>query len=336
MNPGSTTNHELPERLESLDIEACPVDGTHFFRVAITEDAADRAIAVPVLIRRAAAKGPVVGITAAIHGNELNGLTTIHQLFASAGVLDELTMGTVVAVPVLNIPGYLRFTRQFHDGADLNRIMPGKPKGNSSQIYAHRLLDRVIRHFDVLIDLHTASFGRVNTLYVRADMSDPTTAKMARALQPQIIVHNPPGDGTLRGAAEDLGIHALTLEIGDPQRTQLGLVRASRLGIQEILEVLGMLPDVSDPDPRDTIECKRSYWIYTEVGGVLTVYPTLGSRVKKGDVVAHVRDLWGRDLESYAAPEDGVVVGKSTNPAAHAGARILHLGVEGQPEPKTA
>src|SRR5690606_27150633 len=102
------------------------------------------------------------------------------------------------------------------DGKDLNRLMPGRANGNESDVYAHRLLERIVYEFDVLIDLHTASFGRINSLYVRADMSDPKASRLARMVGAEIILHNRNADGTLRAAAAANGATAITIEIGDP------------------------------------------------------------------------------------------------------------------------
>lgn len=294
----------------------------------MTENATGNDTLVPVIALRSAKPGPVVGVTAALHGNELNGIPVIHRLLTE---LERrgLLKGTVVAVPIVNVPGYLRHQRVFDDGVDLNRIMPGKDKGDESSLYAHRFFERVARSFDYLIDLHTASHGRINSLYIRVNTLDRESAHMARLIKPQILLHSPANDGTLRGAAESVGIHALTVEIGDPLRFQSNLVRSTRLGLQEVLEYLGMVEDLSDPENNEVIECSRSFWMYSDRGGILTVLPDLVERVEKGQVVARLRDIWGELVREYHAPESGVVIGKSTNPTASAGSRILHLGIIG-------
>jgi predicted deacylase len=136
---------------------------------------------------------PVVGITAAVHGNELNGVPCIHRVVSDIDI-HKLT-GTVVAVPCVNVTGYLKFTREFADGKDLNRYFPGKEDGFASQVYAYQLMQKIISQFNYLIDLHTASFGRVNSYYVRSDMNDPIGAIMAHLQQPQVILHNSGQDG---------------------------------------------------------------------------------------------------------------------------------------------
>jgi predicted deacylase len=128
-----------------------------------------------------------------VHGNELNGVPCIHRVVTDIDV--HKLSGTVVAVPCVNVPGYLRFAREFSDGKDLNRLFPGSESGTASQVYVHALLNKIIVHFNFLIDLHTASFGRVNSYYVRADMNDAVSAAMAKLQQPQIILHNSGQDG---------------------------------------------------------------------------------------------------------------------------------------------
>ncbi len=320
-----------PPIVQELDLASFPPGVMHRVRVVMTENATGNETLVPVFVLRGQGEvAPVVGVTAVVHGNELNGIPVIHRLMET---LTEhlLIKGTVVAVPIVNVPGYLRQQREFEDGTDLNRIMPGAPVGNESQLYAHRFLQRILRHFNYLIDLHTASFGRANSLYVRADMTAPVPAQMARLIAPQIIVHNPGKDSTLRGAAAAMGIHAITVEVGDPHRLQPGLVRSTRLGIQEVLEHLGMLGDLGAPESAEIIECKSSFWLYTDRGGVLEVLPDLAHRVRQGELIARLQNVWGDVVREYHAPEDSVIVGKSTNPAARAGSRIAHLGVLGRP-----
>ena len=296
----------------------------------MTQNATGNETLVPVFVAKAASDPtPVVGITAAIHGNELNGIRVTQELAAK---LSEdpfpLVRGTVIAVPLLNVPGYLNSTRGFSNGADLNRIMPGRADGNESELYAHRILDRIVRHCDYLFDLHTASFGLVNTHYVRCDTNSPTAVRLASVLWPQIVLHSPDADGTLRGAAAERGTHALTVEIGDPQRIQGRLVRSAVFGLSEALSDLGLLTPTPSTPPEEPIRCVRSFWMYTDRGGLLSVFPELAARVSQGEVVATLRNAWGDIVRRYRAPEAGVVIGKSTNPAAVAGSRILHLGIE--------
>ncbi|MGE0713065.1 MAG: succinylglutamate desuccinylase/aspartoacylase family protein [Planctomycetota bacterium] len=319
--------------VDALDLESLERGQVHRLLVSMIENGAGRKVRVPVLAARGRADGPVVGVTAAVHGNELNGIFAIQDLMRRLP-MDELR-GAVVGVPIVNMPGFLTHQREYRDGKDLNRLMPGKPHGTSSQVYAHRFVERVLRRLEYLIDLHTASFGRVNSLYIRADMTRPETARIARLLRPQIIVHNEGEDGTLRAAAEDLGIHAVTVEVGDPQRLQHKLVTTTRVAIRDVLEHLKMLGSDGLRSEHEPVECHRSYWLYTDAGGLLEVLPKVAEPVAKDQEVARLVNDWGDLLRVYRAPEAGVVVGKSTNPVAYTGSRILHLGIVGEVESRT-
>lgn len=134
-----------------------------------------------------------------------------------------------------------------------------KKNGTTSQVYSFNLMTRIIRHFSHLIDLHTASKGRVNSLYVRANMQNPTTRHMARLQNPQIIVHNTSPDGSLRGAAmQEYNIPAITVEIGDPSRFQKRFVKSAILGVTNILSHLKMVEDEHEVQDYDPVVCAKS------------------------------------------------------------------------------
>ncbi|KAF7728517.1 hypothetical protein EC973_005921 [Apophysomyces ossiformis] len=255
------------------------------------------------------------------------------------GVTSEINVsklnGTVVAVPCVNVVGYLKYQREFADGRDLNRLFPGKEDGFASQVYCFHLMNKIISQFNYMIDLHTASFGRVNSYYVRADMNDPGSAVLAHLQQPQIVLHNSGQDGTLRSAASARGIKAITVEIGNPQLFQNQYVQWSYIGVMRILDHLNMYSmenirsdeDMLMPGPPNTILCSRGFWIYTKTGGVLEVYPGVNTIVRKGDIIARVKNMFGNVVDEYYAPCSGIVIGRSSNPVAMAGDRIIHLGV---------
>ena len=311
-----------------LDLESLPAGRVSLLRLALAVSALSEPVSVPIMVARGVLPGPTVGLTAAIHGNEIAGIPLIHQLMRE---LDPSNLcGNVVAIPVVNPPGFRRFQRGFSDGVDLNRIMPGKKRGAGSQAWAAALVKHVLPHLDVLLDLHTASFGRENSLYVRADMTVPEVARLARALQPEIVVHNTGVDGSWRGTAGNAGITALTIEMGNPQVLNAEFVKRTYAGVSACLVALGMstplCPPMEFPPP---VMCVRSFWIYTRTGGVLYVLPNVGDWVRRGETIAEVCNIFGQMVDRYFAPESGIVVGRSNNLVADTGARVLHLGVPG-------
>ncbi len=315
-----------PQIIQTLNIQAIPKQSITRYWLNLINDGLGQPIQVPIIIAKGAEDGPTLGLTAAVHGNELNGIPVIQRLFKE---LDIATLkGTVIGVPVVNIPSFVRKKRRFNDGTDLNHIMPGKSDGNVSQVYAYRIVNHIVKHMDYLLDLHTASFGRINSYYIRADMNEPITAQLARLQNAQIIVNNPPSDGTLRGAADEIGIHAITLEVGNPNTFQKGMIRNGLTGIFNVLNYLNMLTDGIEEATTPCVLCQSSYWIYTDVGGLLSVFPNVAERVQKGQLIAVVQNVFGDELKRYFAPEDGIVIGKSVSPVNQTGGRILHLGVD--------
>ena len=308
-----------------LELESLPKGEFSRLFIDIIENGIGRSIQVPVVVARGKKDGPIFGITAALHGNELNGIPVVHQLLQRVNL--KTLKGTIVCVIVANMPGMLAEQREFNDGVDLNHIMPGKEVGKSSQVYAYELVDRITSHFDYLVDLHTASGGRVNSLYVRANLKEEMTSKMACLLRPKIIVHNPASDYTLRGVAAEQGKPAITVEICDPQRFQKDPIKRTLQGVRRIMSHIGMVPGKKIDLPAPPILCKKSYWLLTDRGGLLSVIPKVTNLVKKGDLIATQINIFGDVIREYHAPEDGIVIGHSVNPVSQTGARILHLGV---------
>ncbi|MCB9779500.1 MAG: succinylglutamate desuccinylase/aspartoacylase family protein [Alphaproteobacteria bacterium] len=320
------STRSLPDaaRVDDLDLDSLPPGIVHRLLIGLVDDQVGGRIRVPVLVARGERPGPVVGLTAALHGNELNGIPVIHRLFEGLDVAN--LRGTVAAVVVANVPGFKRRQRTYMDGLDLNHHFPGKKAGNGGQAYAWNLVHRVIDRFDLLIDLHTASVGRVNCLYVRADLTDARTADMAWRIRPDIVLHNPANDKTLRGTSMGRGIPAITVEIGNPQRFHPEYIRHAVTGIRRVLAAHDIVPKRKPGEGRPPIICKSSKWMYTDRGGLLEVLPGTTDRVEKGEVVARMRDIFGDPIIEYKAPFDGVVIGHSVDPVAESGARILHLG----------
>lgn len=307
-----------------LDLDHFTPGEIHRIWLQITQNALAKPVSVPVFIAKGAQPGPTFGITAALHGNEINGIPVIHRLIEKINV--HKLRGNIVAVPVMNISGFQEEERTFNQTIDLNHIMPGKKNGNTAQVYAYRLFNKIVKKFDYLVDLHTASFGRQNTLYIRADLDDPVAKKMAELINPEIILHNPPNDKTLRGAATKNKIPSITVEIGNPHRFQEKYIKWSVTGIRKILHHLKMTAAAPQSVKHHTYFCKKSQWIYTQTGGVLRVLPELGEIVEKDQLIAQMTDIFGTPLESYYSPSRGIIIGKSVNPIAETGARVIHLG----------
>jgi len=310
---------------EDLRISSLKRGEVHRIQIQLSDNSLGVPWRVPLIIIRGKNKGPTVGITAALHGNELNGISTIFKLIEE--IDPEKLSGTLVLVPISNVPGYLMNQRHFADNVDLNRIMPGKPVGATSSIYAHYFITKIVSKFNYLLDLHTASHGRVNSLYIRADIESEETRTLAYLQNPQIIVKKYDEQGTLRSWANENGIPAITIEIGNPNAFQHQLIDETLEGIMNTLYHLEMLKGEVKDLVGDAIICDNSYWIYSNRGGIVDVIPKLADEVKAGEVIAKVYDVFGHVKEKIKADRSGVVIGKNIRPNCDAGTRILHLGV---------
>ncbi len=313
------------EHITKLNLESLQRGKLHRLWYDIISDPFGKPMSVPLLIGRGSLAGPVLGVTAAVHGNELNGIPVIQRLFKE--IARKKIRGTVVGIPVVNVPGFMRKQRRFVDNVDLNHVIPGKRNGTVSQVYAYRFFRDVVSQFDYLVDLHTASTGRINSYYIRANMDVESTRKLALLQNADIIVHNPASDGTLRGAAEGAGIPAITLEVGNPSTFQRGMIRSGLTGLHNVLIYLKMCEGKVDEPKKKPLICKNSYWLYTERGGLLSVLPELRDKVLKDQVIARQFNIFGDKIKDYRSPESGVVIGKSVSPVDQTGGRILHLGI---------
>lgn len=315
---------EVPMIME-FDLNDTPKGEIRHYWLKLISDGFNSPICIPLIVARGKCDGPILGVTAAVHGNELNGISVIQRLFREVEVME--LKGTIIGIPVVNIPAFIRKKRRFIDGVDLNRIMPGKEDGNVSQVYAFQLINKVVKEFDFILDLHTASRGRINSYYIRADLSQPIVNKLAMLQNADIIVNSLPSDGTLRGAADDLNIPAITLEVGNPSTFQKRMIRSGVDGIHNVLCHLEMIDDEMIQHDGETITCKESFWIYTDIGGMLTVNVELTQMVVKGEKIAEIRNIFGTKIKEYLSPVDGIVIGKSVSPVNQTGGRIVHLGI---------
>ena len=327
-----STLSNAQDTVDRIDLEELPAGQVSKLWLKLVEDGSTQPISIPVLIAKGMQPGPVLGLTAAIHGNELNGIKVIHELFND---LDVSTLkGTILAVPGLNQVSINQDRRRFYDNEDLNRIFPGKPDGTRSQQYVWQFNKKVLPHLDYLIDMHTASFGRINTLYVRGDLSNEAIKSMAMLQDADIVLKSKgPSAGvsnsatrTLRAEASLQGTPTITVEYGNPQVFQPKMVERGVNGVKNVMNWLKM-QEVKQVKQMEAILCDRSYWIYVERGGILEVPVQLKQIVNKDDLIGILRDPFGGVIATYKAPEDGIVIGKSTNPINMSGGRIIHLGI---------
>lgn len=310
-------------------VDEIPIDrlesGKFQFRLETTANRSGEKIGIPVVVVKGASPGKTVGVVAAIHGDELNGISVIHNLYRH---LDPAKMkGALIGVPVLNIPGFLRNQREFFDSRDLNRLMTGQDENSPAGQYVDQIKKKILVHFDCLIDLHTATSGRINTYHIRVNINHAESMRMARLMSPELIVHSPKAEGTTRYFFEKKGKPAITVEVGNPQILQDKLIDKTTNGVLHNLEYLEVIGTRVSNNSSKTTVCSESVWVYAKSGGLLEVQPKLGDSISKGDLVGFQTDLFGEKIQEYTAPVSGIVIGRKITASSQTGDRIIHIGI---------
>lgn len=319
---------------KEFDLSLFPKGEISKFWLHIINNGLGEPIRVPILVARGKKDGPVFGLNAALHGNELNGINVIQRLFDRLHGNEDVS-GTIIGILVANVPGVLLGQRRFNDDFDLNRQAPGSESGIASSVYINRLIERVIRHFDYFLDLHTTGYGKQNCWHIRANLQDRETKNLALLQNPEAILHSEPDEQTVRGYASSLGIKSLTLELKDPSVFQPDVVNDAVVGIWNVLNYLGMVKNPVSCTLEDTWLVEKSKWLRSNAGGILTVFPEVLSHVEKGEKIAEVRNIFGELSREFFAPDSGIVLAKNVNPIAQTGSALLNLAHEIEKVPCT-
>ncbi len=281
-------------------------------------------IHLPLMVWRSPEPGPVVAVTAAVHGDEINGTGVVRRLIQEKSI--DLKRGSLILVPVINVLGFERHSRYMPDRRDLNRSFPGSPKGSLSARMADLVFKEVIERSDFLIDLHTAAVRRTNFPNVRADCSNEDCLRMARAFGCEIIVDNTGPVGSLRKEAVDAGCPTIILEAGEVWKTEPSVQELTIRGIDNVLAELGMTDAKAEPPPHQLI-VKETAWIRAEAEGFLQFHVAPGDTVAEDEALATNSTLLGTEKEIIRSSVQGVLLGMTTMPAVSPGDPVAHIGV---------
>lgn len=268
--------------------------------------------------------GPVVFVSAAVHGDEVIGVEILRRLLRTPQ-LDKLR-GTLLVIPIVNSFGFLTRSRYLPDRRDLNRCFPGSPSGSLGSRLANLFLDDVVLRCNFGIDLHSAAIHRTNLPQIRISPGDKTVARMARDFGAPVILTSPLRDGSLRGEAMARGVPVLLYEAGEGLRFDEFAVRAGVAGILRVLRGADMLPAKGITKARKgSYICKSSRWLRAPAGGLLRTFRAEGELVEAGDVLAAIADPFGDFEAELVAPEAGLLIGRAVLPMVNEGDALLHL-----------
>jgi predicted deacylase len=280
-------------------------------------------VTLPVRVVHGREDGPCVWIDAAIHGDEVVGVEVVRQVM---GGLDPKTFrGTLVAVPVVNVLGFMTGDRYLPDRRDLNRSFPGSARGSLASRIAHLFMREIVAGCEVGIDLHTGSDRRSNLPQVRADLDDERTRELAAAFGAPVMLHAKIRDGSLRHAAREQGAKVLLYEAGEPLRFDSYAVDAGVIGVRRVLAALGMTEPVDEPAAEPSLECRNSGWVRARRTGILHLDVALGQKVSDGERLGTLFDSFGKTLRAVYANRDGIVIGRTEAPLVNSGDAVVHI-----------
>ncbi|WP_129113350.1 succinylglutamate desuccinylase/aspartoacylase family protein [Halegenticoccus tardaugens] len=300
---------------------------TQNLRYGISETYLGDPVRIPVTIVNGELPGPTVYLSAAAHGDELNGIEVVREVAHEWNLAD--LAGTLVCLPVMNVPGFLFQQRYLpiYD-RDLNRSFPGRADSTSAKRMAHVIFENFIDPCDFGLDFHTSTRGRTNMLHVRADMSAPGVARLAKAFGTNVIIDSEGPEGTLRGEATMAGTPTITLEMGEAHRFQRGLIDEALAGVESVFAEYGLMASktVRWPGWRTVITGDREKtWIRADAGGIVDMHFERGALVHEGDRICTITNPFKDDNVVVEAPFTGLLVGILENPVVYPGNPLCHL-----------
>lgn len=282
-------------------------------------------LSLPATIVTGFEPGPRLWLSAAIHGDELNGVEIIRRVLAK--VSPNSLRGSLIAVPIVNVFGFIEQSRYLPDRRDLNRSFPGSSRGSLAARLAHLFMKEVVSQCTHGIDLHTASSHRTNLPQIRANLQDPETRRCAIAFGAPVMVQSAVRDGSLRQAAAQRGIPVLLYEAGEALRFDQAAIAAGVTGVLRVMATLNMYDEPVEFANQLPVEVNQTQWVRASHSGILHMNVNLGDTVTKKQPLGYISDAFGDKTFVMAAPVNGIVIGCTRNPLVNQGDAVVHLAV---------
>lgn len=285
----------------------------------------DTTMSIPVYVKRGKQDGPTLFLSAAIHGDELNGIEIINRIINSKSIKN--LKGTLIAVPMVNVYGVLNQSRYLPDRRDLNRSFPGSSRGSLAARIAHLFLNEIVKKADYGIDFHTGAIHRSNLPQIRADLDDTDTLEFAKAFAVPVMLNANTRDGSLREAASELNTKVLLYEAGEALRFDELAIRAGVKGTINAMRHLGM---ITKSRKKNTVKiepfiARQSGWVRASESGLVVHHKQLGDFVQKGEALATISDPFGQTLDEVISNADGIIIGKQNIPLVQEGEAMYHI-----------
>jgi len=283
-------------------------------------------ISLPVVVIHGTEPGPRLWLSAAIHGDEINGVDIIRQVLEI--IKPKKLKGTLLAVPVVNVFGFIEQSRYLPDRRDLNRCFPGSPQGSLASRLAHLFMTEIVNQSTHGIDLHTAAQPRTNLPQIRANLDDPETYRCAKAFGAPLLLHANTRDGSLRQSASKKGIPILLYEAGEALRFDTESIRVGVEGIFRVMETLEMYENPFFSPQTNSIEIRETKWVRGPSSGIFHLQVKLGQMVEKKELLGFITDTFGDTNIKVRSPQTGIVIGHTQNPLVNQGDGIINLAIK--------
>ncbi|GAB4394277.1 MAG: succinylglutamate desuccinylase/aspartoacylase family protein [Kiloniellaceae bacterium] len=290
----------------------------------VTDLSTHTPITMPIHVVRGRRPGPSLFVCAALHGDEINGVEIIRRLLRLTAL--KRLQGTLIAVPIVNVLGFLSQSRYLPDRRDLNRSFPGSAQGSLAGRLARLFLEEIVAKSTHGIDLHTAAIHRDNFPQIRANLDDPESERLARAFGVPLVINTGFREGSLREAASGFSVPVIVYEAGEALRFDEACIRAGVKGVVRVMRQLEMLAPSSRRGRRaDPLVIRSSKWVRAPHSGLLRAATALGSSVRDGQVLGVISDPFGENEVEVRASIGGVVIGRSNIPLVHEGDALFHI-----------
>ncbi len=278
---------------------------------------------MPVVVIRGRYAGPRLFVSAAVHGDEINGVEVCRTLLQTD---PKKLHGTLMVIPVVNVFGFVDQSRYLPDRRDLNRSFPGSEKGSLASRLAHLFVTEVLARSDYGIDLHTGSNHRTNLPQIRADLSHPETRRLAEAFSAPVYLDSKLRPGSLRAAATKAGVPTLLYEAGEPLRYNEDAIKIGKRGVARVMTALGMHPRRLARARSPSVEVGAHTWLRAPASGMLRLSVKAGDVVTARQQLGVISDPLGGNEVRIRSPGDRLVIGYTLNPSVNRGDGIFHLG----------
>ncbi len=278
---------------------------------------------IPIHVIHGKQDGPRLFICAAIHGDELNGVEIIRRILKTPRI--NRLHGTLIAVPIVNVYGFLAHSRYLPDRRDLNRSFPGNERGSLTSQLAYLFMNEIVLRCTHGIDLHTGAIHRSNLPQIRADLTDPMMEQLAKSFAAPLVLHSDLRDGSLRRAATDQKIPTMLYEAGEALRFDELAIRLGVRGIIRVMQALGMFGKPPTLDKHAGVISHSSYWLRSPTGGIFQSLLPLGAKIKKGEHIGIVTDPMGTIEMNVEAGEPGILIGRTSLPVVNQGDALFHI-----------